>query len=121
MASHWLSKDGQRTIEIIGPIILQDDVRLGKFHIDCPCRAQRCIHDAWYDDGAIRASTVPYILDHHAEKWLHEQDTTVGFDCGVGVWQFTKWPDPDNNYSKETYPSKSQCLIAAVLAAEEAT
>ncbi len=127
MASHWLSEDGQLAIGIIGPIEWEqadEHRRLARYGemwgTDRVWFSETYINETWIINHSLDNQTAACILDHHAENWLHERGFAVHFDCGGGGWVRHHWGDKRLGY-RTSYGDKSQALIAAVLAAEEAT
>ncbi len=126
MTSHWLSEDGQRAIEIIGPVTWRD-LPYGKMRLvrgpdqsRFGVESYRSEDKTWSYYGWLCESIGQCILDHHAEHWLHERHATVVFSLSQKLWMRSHRGPLDAGTEFTAYPSKSQTLIAAVLAAEGA-
>lgn len=116
--SHWLSEDGQRAMVIIEPIEWTDDdgdkCRIVANDLDWVESWHEVV--GWTPIAHHDKHTMSCILDHHAEKWLHERMIVVGFQLKERVWMSTSFRMGVATIGP--FKDKSQALIAAVLAAK---
>ena len=115
MVSHWLSEDGMLAMEIIWPIVLDDETTI-ETRADIDTGEPRFVADC---DRGIPDSLGGCAADWRAEEWLHERRIACAFRLDEKDWVCVS-----RRAGRPTvgpYRDKSQTLIAAVLAAEDAT
>ena len=130
MASHWLGEDGQLAIEIIWPIEWKqanERRRLARYGemwgTDRVWFSETYINETWIINHSLDNHTADCILDHHAEEWLHERNIAVTYYLESKDWSIDHYDYIGDEYIEKCtgdFPDKSQAIIAAVLAAEEA-